>query len=239
MPQEYNFYDWKTYEDKENQNLMNVYRNAGRLGNQLADFQSPFYQQYASYLSKVIPTTGINSYLQLLQSGGGNYAGSMSQATQLKENEDKKRREAINTGVQGFASSNVSMLGQLLEIQGQAGANILNARTQKEISGDQQGGILDFLGSGFGAALPFLPQMFGGGGASAMLAAPAFTSDIRLKENIDYTGEKTKDGIPIVEFNFKGIGQRCRGVIAQDVEKIRPDLVEEINGYLTVNYGGL
>lgn len=174
----YNFYDWKTYDDKQDQNLMNVYRNAGRLGNQLSDFSSPFYQQYASYLSKALPATGLNSYLSILQSGGGNYAGSMSQAMQLKGNEDKKRRDAINTGVQGFAANNVNMLGQLLGIQAGAGSNILQARTQKEISSDQQGGALDFLGSVVGTVggallapatmgaslIPTFASMFGGGG---------------------------------------------------------------------------
>lgn len=237
----YNFYDWKTYEDKENQNLMNIYRNAGRFGNQLTDFSSPFYQQYASYINKATPGIGTNAFLAPLMSSGGNYAGGMSQALTLRGNAMKQRQDTINTGLQGFSSQMMGMLPQLLQIQAGVGGNILNARTQKEISGDQQGGMFDFLSAPlamFGAQ--GLAGLFGGmGGASAMIPIAAMASDIRLKENIFYTDEKTKDGIPIVEFNFKNNNQRCRGVIAQDVEMIRPDAVTEIEGIKYVYYGSL
>ena len=231
----YNFYDWKTYDDKENQNLMNVYRNAGRLGNQLVDFSSPIYTGYQAWANKAIPGVGAGSFLSLLQSGGGNYAGSMAQAMQLKSNADKQRRDAINTGVQGFASQNVGMLPQLLQIQSGAGGDILNARTQKEVAGMQSGGILDIGGSFLGGVGGMMTANgFAGLGPLAFLA-----SDIKVKENIDYTGEYTKDGIPIVNFNYIGNSKRFRGVIAQDVEKVRPDAVIEINGIKHVYYGRL
>ena len=75
--------------------------------------------------------------------------------------------------------------------------------------------------------------------ASALPYAAIALSDKKVKEYIKYTDEKTKDGIPIVEFNYKGNDQRFRGVIAQDVEKIRPDAVIEIQGLKHVNYGVL
>jgi len=94
-------------------------------------------------------------------------------------------------------------------------------------------GIGSLIGGGGkkGGTTPQTHSQYGGG--------TTVSSDIRLKENIEDTGEKTKDGIRIVDFNFKGESQRHRGVIAQEVEKVRPDLVSEMNGYLAVNYGGL
>lgn len=175
----YNFYDWKTYDEKGGaQDLRNVYRNAGRLGNQLTDFSSPFYQQYASYLSKVMPKAGLSTYLGLGQAGGGNYTANMSGALELQKAENKRIRDSVNTGVLGFAGQNISMLGQLLGIQAGAAGNIYQGDVQKQINSDNQGGVLDFIGSlagtlgaaalapvtGGASLIPTFGNMFGGGG---------------------------------------------------------------------------
>lgn len=179
----YNFYDWKTYDEKGGaQDLRNVYRNAGRFGNQLTDFSSPFYSSYANYLNKAIPGIGAGSFLSLLQAGGGNYGGSMAQAMALKSNADRQRRDSINTGLQGFAGQNLSMLPQLLGIQANTSGNIYQGDVQKQMNSDSQGGWLDFLGSIGGAiggtALGGpLGGMIGGslfgGGGNAMKPKPS------------------------------------------------------------------
>ena len=76
---------------------------------------------------------------------------------------------------------------------------------------------------------------------SAALSNPASAafmfSDRRLKTNIERVGEH-KIGVGIYSYLMMGIPQL--GVIAQEVEAVRPDLVKRhANGYLTVNYGGL
>jgi hypothetical protein len=72
-------------------------------------------------------------------------------------------------------------------------------------------------------------------GANALMAF----SDKRLKEDIEATGE-SMGGVPVKEFTWKDSGERDRGVIAQDVEKKYPHLVEmDPSGYRKVNYGGL
>jgi len=72
-------------------------------------------------------------------------------------------------------------------------------------------------------------------GSNALMAF----SDRRLKENIKPTGDKI-GGVPVKEFTWKDSGERDRGVIAQDVEKKFPNLVEmDPSGYRKVNYGGL
>ncbi|MEI7474687.1 MAG: tail fiber domain-containing protein [bacterium] len=63
-------------------------------------------------------------------------------------------------------------------------------------------------------------------------------SDIRAKENIVKIGEK--NGFNLYQFDYKnGFGLpkgRQTGVMAQEVEKINPDAVIEINGIKHVNY---
>jgi hypothetical protein len=68
----------------------------------------------------------------------------------------------------------------------------------------------------------------------------SFFSDERLKRDIVRVGE-LGDGLPIVDFNYRdGLGLpegRFRGVIAQDVARLRPHaLGPTVNGFKTVNY---
>ena len=63
----------------------------------------------------------------------------------------------------------------------------------------------------------------------------AFTSDIKLKENIEEVGV-SPDGYKIYEFNYKGFKDRWRGAMAQDVVKKNPMAVGIQDNYLTVDY---
>lgn len=74
--------------------------------------------------------------------------------------------------------------------------------------------------------------------AGAQLGSAAFMfSDRRLKSNIKRVGTHAI-GVGIYEYTMMGMPQ-C-GVIAQEVQAVRPDLVERhANGFLMVNYGGL
>jgi hypothetical protein len=117
------------------------------MSEQLWDFQSPFYQSYRNYLAQSIPGIGLGPYLSILQSGGGNQAGSMAQALALKGNADRQRTDAINLGTRGFAQQNVGQAGSLI---GNAQDSMLQQRQleyQKEIAEMQQGGFMDWTGS--------------------------------------------------------------------------------------------
>jgi len=65
-------------------------------------------------------------------------------------------------------------------------------------------------------------------------------SDINLKENINVISEDKKDNLinlEPVEFEFKKDNKKHYGFIAQDIEKIYPELVNNNEvGYKTVNY---
>jgi hypothetical protein len=70
-------------------------------------------------------------------------------------------------------------------------------------------------------------------GGSA-LAAVALGSDRNLKENIELVGKE--NGFNIYEFNYKNKPERYQGVMAQEVQKTRPDAVIMKDGYLAVYY---
>lgn len=59
-------------------------------------------------------------------------------------------------------------------------------------------------------------------------------SDPRMKRNIKRVGKE--NGHNIYEFNYVGENQKYIGVMADEVQETHPDAIEEVNGYLTVNY---
>ena len=76
--------------------------------------------------------------------------------------------------------------------------------------------------------------LFGGGsGTPPPSTGGGWPSDMRLKENLELVGEAK--GLPVYEFNYIGEEARYIGYLAQDVEKVDPDHVLEINGYLAVS----
>lgn len=66
------------------------------------------------------------------------------------------------------------------------------------------------------------------------------TSDLNLKENVQVIENAIDKLVEIsgVTFDWKETKQVSAGVIAQDVEKVFPEVVK-INEYKTVNYNGL
>ena len=75
-------------------------------------------------------------------------------------------------------------------------------------------------------------------GQIASIAAPFIGSDIRIKENIVPEGARWK-GLQIYNYNYRGDPTPRRGVMAQEVEQVRPDAVATINNIKHVNYGVL
>jgi hypothetical protein len=63
----------------------------------------------------------------------------------------------------------------------------------------------------------------------------AMMSDKRLKTNIKKVGQ-TDSGLPVYTYKYKGSNVTQMGVMAQDVEEVFPDAVEEIEGFKAVNY---
>jgi hypothetical protein len=75
-------------------------------------------------------------------------------------------------------------------------------------------------------------------GALAGAGAKAYTSDERLKENIEEVAVDQRTALTIYEFNYIGdTSKRFRGVMAQEVEMSYPDAVTQTKlGFKAVNY---
>ena len=65
--------------------------------------------------------------------------------------------------------------------------------------------------------------------------ASAFISDERLKENIEKVG--SYKGLNVYEYNYLWSPVKWVGFIAQEVEKIIPEAVLNVNGFKIVDYG--
>jgi hypothetical protein len=68
----------------------------------------------------------------------------------------------------------------------------------------------------------------------AAMSAYRQTSDIRLKEDIEYIG-KSSEGFKIYEFNYKDKEGRYRGVMADDIP-FHPAVSRGDDGYYEVDY---
>lgn len=72
----------------------------------------------------------------------------------------------------------------------------------------------------------------------AVTAGAIAASDRRVKTDIVRIGAMD-NGLPLYSFRYKGKPEFHMGVMAQDVEKVKPEAVVEINGIKHVNYGAL
>lgn len=85
--------------------------------------------------------------------------------------------------------------------------------------------------------------IFSSGGicSGSVITASSFNakSDVRLKENIkEYNCKNSILNLPVVEFDFKSSKTHHIGCIAQDLQKICPEIVHENNeGYLSIEEG--
>ncbi len=83
--------------------------------------------------------------------------------------------------------------------------------------------------------IPILSSLIGAGGQVGGAAMMAAASDRRVKTDIKRVGV-TDGGLPIYTFRFLGDPHTQMGVMAQDVEKVLPEAVIEIDGIKRVYY---
>lgn len=215
------------------QNVGNVYTGTGL---QAANLQSTLGQQLSNLFQNVSGQTsqayqGLGGQLSNLNTGlAGNLANLGYNVQTGMGNAQANADLANNQASANQWSALMSGLGLASSAAGGAGG---------------VGGFGNFLGSfgsagGSGFASP--SAITAGGGAplagSAAGAFPSFygtTSDERLKENIEPVGELA-DGQTIYSYNFIGDRRPQIGLLAQEVEKVRPDAVAEIGGIKMVDY---
>ena len=153
--------------------------------------------------------TGANFVNQLFESETGAIGGLESDLALIDE---QTRRSSIDD-LLGLRGQNIGreQFGQDLDFR-----NKRLEEMRRQFDESQGFNFGDFLGN-----------LVGGG---AQIGAAAL-SDKKTKKNIKYTGEKTRDGIPLAEFKYKGDNRKFKGVIAQDVEKVKPSAVFKVVDY--------
>lgn len=118
---------------------------------------------------------------------------------------------------QGFFNNYLQQLTGLSGLGLQAGGLVANTG-QKNVGGSPS------TAGAIGSAIGGIASIF---------------SDRRLKHAIEKVGEFA-DGLGIYVFSYLGRKDRLKGVMADEVEKLRPwALGPKIAGYRTVNYGAL
>lgn len=164
----------------------------------------------------------------------------------------KQSQQAVNFGVKlgealiGAVASIIPYVGVVLGPAVQkAGAGGGYQAVGSRASDDQSGGGGAGEGGMSMAGLSGIMSSFGGGGGGTASAASSagtaagiagmFSSDIRLKENVEKIG--VENGYNIYKFNFKGDPDNTySGVLAHEVAKQNIDAVGVQDGYLTVDY---
>jgi hypothetical protein len=156
------------------------------------------------------------------------YANQMNQARQQAIAEQAQRRGMSLNEMNALLSGQQVAMPQMPAFVQSGRAETPNILGATQMGYDAQLGAYNAQQAGFNNLL----------GSAAQLGSAAFMfSDRRLKSNIKRVGTHAI-GVGIYDYTMMGFPQR--GVIAQEVQAVRPDLVKQhANGYLMVNYGGL
>ena len=140
---------------------------------------------------------------------------------------------------QGFAQQATTQGADML---GATGMQYKADKDYANAENAQQSALMSGLFGVGGAALGGMMAGPGGGMAGAKLGsqigfgAGAAFSDIRLKTNIKRIGTHPA-GVGLYEFDYIWGGGKQVGVMAQELEQVRPDAVFEVDGFKAVDYG--
>lgn len=156
------------------------------------------------------------------------YANAQNQLRQQAIAEQAQRRGMSLNEMNALLSGQQVSMPQMPSFTAAQRSETPNILGATQMGYDAQLGAVNAQNAAFGNLL----------GAGAQLGSAAFMfSDRRLKSNIKRVGTHAI-GVGIYDYTMMGMPQR--GVIAQEVEAVRPDLVKRhASGYLMVNYGGL
>ena len=161
------------YQDRQNELYSNVVNgsmswydffqqlNLDRF-NELADFNSPLYKAFGSYLNKTTPRMGTNSLLALSMANGGSYGGSQAIANEKAKQFETQRQDNINNSVMNFAlgmQGNANSLlnqGQNMQFNYQQHADNMNM--QKNMNNNWGSQLLNMAATVGAQYLP-LPRM--------------------------------------------------------------------------------
>jgi hypothetical protein len=185
-------------------------QNYGQAGNIAGLYNSAAAQQY-------------NQNMQGAQFGNMASDQALARALQL-------RSQPLNEITALMGASQI----QNPQFQGYTGANV-NAAPVYQAAGDQAKYGMDVYGQQMAARNANMAAL--GSVAGAGMGMFSFTSDMRLKSNIERVGTHA-NGVGVYEYDIDG--HRERGVMAQEVLHVKPEAVTmRDDGFYMVNYGAL
>lgn len=176
--------------------------------------------------------------------GAGRYGSGMHQAIvakQLADAENTARYQDYSTE-RGYQQQAID---QAQNLMGGSQSLLNNAAELPWIGVQAANGAVRQASGGYGTqtqtSSPGLGQMLLGaamGGLNAYAMNPKAFSDRRMKRDIKWIG-RLRDGLNIYEWVYLW-GEKAKGVIADEVERLRPwALGPTVGGFATVNYGAL
>jgi hypothetical protein len=185
-------------------------QNYGQAGNIAGLYNSAAAQQY-------------NQNMQGAQFGNTASDQALARAMQL-------RSQPLNEITALMGASQI----QNPQFQGYTGANV-NAAPVYQAAGDQAKYGMDVYGQQMAARNANMAAL--GSVAGAGMGMFSFTSDMRLKSNIERVGTHA-NGVGVYEYDIDG--HRERGVMAQEVLNVKPEaVIMNDDGFYMVNYGAL
>jgi len=136
-----------------------------------------------------------------------------------------------NFGSKEYTVKSGGGIGSLLKTVAPLALNAIAPGAGTALGAAMGGGMGSSL-AGFGAST----GLTGGLDPSTGInwSGSSFFSDERLKCDIEPLGQE--NGYNVYTFRYKGDDKKYKGVIAQEVEKLKPEAVVEISGYKAVNY---
>ena len=222
----YNALDASGNEAQRLYNMQMGTANAGYNRNmQAAQFQNQALGQAASLDQARMAAQ--NAALSQQQSLNQQYANYQNQLRQQAIAEEAQRRGMSLNEMNALLSGQQVQMPQMPSFVQSGRSETPNILGATQMGYDAQLGAVNAQNAQMGNLL----------GTVGQLGSAFMFSDRRLKSNITKVGEHPI-GVGVYDFTVLGITQR--GVIAQEVQKVRPDLVKRhSNGYLMVDYGGL
>lgn len=222
----------------------------------LKDTQNAIYSQNMAYLQPQEAQAGETLNSTLANEGLAPGSAAYQQAQdQLNRNNTFSNQQAENAAITGGDQEQATLFGLGTQgLQNQITARNAPLNEFETLSGNGAGAAAtaqtpDISGA-FGQQLNSQIAGYNANTASnnattgdiASIAALALMfSDRRLKEDIREVG-KTKGGLPVYTYRYKGDGRTQMGVMAQDVEKEHPEAVFGLGGrdnLKMVDYGAI
>jgi hypothetical protein len=204
-----------------------------------ASLRSQAYQQGLQLASNNANANNTNSLGALTGAAGAgtNAANSGVNASSSAINDQKGLYDLATGGASGqqqaqqanldnqnaqFQSGTQSPYAALQGLMGIIGSNNWGGQTTGSSTTTKTPSAWDVIGGLMGA----------GGNAASMFKA---FSDERLKTDIKRVGT-LDNGLPVYLFRYRGSSKIQMGVMAQDVEQVLPDAVEDFGSYKIVDY---